>query len=202
MRTAAAATIVALAAAATSANAQSVNWSWTVSDTGNANGVIEPGEQGIFSLSAQIVGAAPGAHLGNAIFNVMNLGGLETGTFTSLTRNGALSFNPLGNGTADPLGNINGVDAFQLGFMLNPAASLDNPIHVFTAQWAPTDYTPRSVTGGSVHLLTSIYSDMFAVAATDVPSVGGVVTAQIVPAPGAVALLGLAGLTAARRRRS
>jgi len=42
---------------------------------------------------------------------------------------------------------------------------------------------------------------MMDMAGIDVPSTGGVLTAQVVPSPGAAALLGLAGLTAARRRR-
>ncbi len=200
MRTAAAA-VVALAAAASAASAQSINWTWTVSDTGNADGIIEPGEHGIFSLSAQIVGGMPGAHFAGSIFNVQNLGGLETGTFTSMSRNAALSINPMGGGTADPLGNINMIDVYQLAFMLNPGAAMDNPIHVFTAYWTPDDYTPRMLSGSTIHLSSKIYADMFSVTDTDVPSSGGMLMAQVVPSPGAAALLGLAGLTAARRRR-
>lgn len=200
MRTAAV-LFIALAATATAASAQPVvNYTWTVSDTGNANGIIEPGEQGLFTLSAQIVGA-PGGYFAGSIFNVMNTGGLETGTFTVLNRNAALIMNPMGDGTADMLGNISAIDVFQLSTALNPMADTSNPVTLYTIQWDPGDYTPRTVSGMDVHVTTQIYDSPMAFAAVDVAGVGGSFVAQVVPAPGAAALLAAAGLTAVRRGR-
>lgn len=200
MRTAAA-MFAAIAATATAASAQSiVNYSWTVSDTGNADGVIEPGEQGLFTLTGQIV-ASPGSYFAGSIFNVMNTGGLETGSFTALTRNSALGMNPMGDGAADPLGNISAIDVYQLPTALNPGADTGNPVTLYTVQWQPGDYTPRQVGGMDVHVTTQIYDGPMAFAATDAAGVGGSFVAQVVPAPGAVALLAAAGLTAVRRGR-
>jgi hypothetical protein len=202
MRTAALLAAAAALAAASAANAQSmVNYTWAVSDTGNANGLIEPGESGVFTLSAQIM-AAPGAYFAGSIFNVMNTGGLETGSYTGMVRNPALTMNPVGSGTADPLGNISAVDVFQLSSFMNPLAVTANPITLYTLTWQPADYTPRAVSGAGIHLTSQIYADPFAIGATDAMAVPGGFAAQVVPAPGAAALLAVAGLTAARRRRS
>lgn len=200
MRTAAV-MFAALAATATAASAQNmVNYSWTVSDTGNANGIIEPGERGVFTLSATLTGpTAP--YFAGSVFNVMNSGGLETGTFTSLVRNSALNMNPVGGGTADPMGNISAIDVFQLPFALGAAADLSNPITLYTIQWQPNDYTPRAVSGMDMHITTQVYADPTSFAAVDAPGIGGSFVAQVVPAPGAAALLAAAGLTAIRRGR-
>ena len=190
--------IAALAASAlfaVAANAQTMNFSWQVSDTGNGDGVIEPGENARLSLWASW--ATPDMFAAS-IFDVVNVSNFETGMIVSNTRPAGLSATPL-NGTVMPGNSIMGVDAFQFPSFINPFADASNPIKIYSIEWQPADYSARTVDLISRHTTASVYNFMGMSVNMQAAPQGG--SFQVVPAPGPLALLAAGGLCALPRRR-
>jgi hypothetical protein len=146
------------------------------------NGVIGSGNQGIFAASQFLVTPTSGAPA-------------PSGIFWSVTR--------------QPNG------APQVPAQTNFGSS-GSPLFQFT--WTPTDFTPRTVNwnqgvppalaalGGGAQYLVNVDPDpansfLDAFLPTTV-NYGSIPAVQVVPAPASLALLGLGGLAAARRRRA
>lgn len=152
----------------------------------------------------------------NYDLHARNSAGVGDGTFS----NEANILNPLGQlGTSagTPAGpNVTGASNGQLHappfFFGNQA----NPLLLATYTWETTDFTVRTVdlsTSGTVGFLTALIADWGSppppngvFAGTTFQMLPGEFTPgsgsiEVIPAPSALALLGLGGLVAARRRR-
>ncbi|MCL4741036.1 MAG: PEP-CTERM sorting domain-containing protein [Phycisphaerales bacterium] len=193
--------VLALAGIAGAASAQStIHWYWVVGDTGNNDGVISPGENATLNLYAQF--SAPGLHYGGSIFDIKGTGNLDTGTYVTHGANPKLKQLSNGDGVLQANNDILTADTFQLPEFFNAGIDKSNPIWVYGMEWMPSDYTARTVSGGSTnHLNHSIYTDTFGTSKEFTPTIDGF-KFDVVPAPASLALVGLGGLVAARRRRA
>ncbi|MDX9911335.1 MAG: hypothetical protein RBS39_05850 [Phycisphaerales bacterium] len=191
--------IAALAASAlfaVAANAQTMNFSWQVSDTGNGDGVIEPGENARLSLWASWNSADMFAA---SLFNVTNVANFDTGSIVQAARPAGLaSASPL-NGTVMPGNSIMSIDAFQFPVFINPFADASNPIKIYEIEWQPADYSDRIVQIASQHTTAAVYNMFGSSTAMVAAPQGG--SFHVVPAPGSVALLAASGLCTLPRRR-
>ncbi|MDQ7014256.1 MAG: PEP-CTERM sorting domain-containing protein [Planctomycetota bacterium] len=187
--------LIVVAGMAAVASAQTMTISWMVSDTGNGDGIIEPGESALLSMWAHMDPEATG--FAGSIYDILGTGNFDTGTvdvydnlLDGLTDDGTLV---AGN-------DITGVESFQLPPAFNGDFIADNPIELYNITWTPNDYSGRTVSGGTNHINFDVYTDSFG---TSVPYTGDVsgFSFDVVPAPASVALLGLGGLVAVRRRR-
>ncbi|MBC7834990.1 MAG: PEP-CTERM sorting domain-containing protein [Phycisphaerales bacterium] len=144
-----------------------------------------------------------------SLFNVDLAGATFTDglnyTGAGLGRNASLSFMPQIL-TDMPLpgarmitANTGGIDDFQLPVFINPGFDAGNPIELFRFNFT-AGATNHVVNVGSTHLYAQLY-DFMGMSVDAVALVDGA-TISIVPAPGSLALLGLSGTLAARRRRS
>lgn len=100
--------------------------------------------------------------------------------------------------------NVNGIIGGQLNF---PAAGIfanpANPIHTWEATWSTGDFTLRTVALSTRTVRFDVYADRNSPSSGSrmsglMEGSGGI---DVVPAPSALALLGLGGLVAGRRRR-
>jgi hypothetical protein len=191
------ASLIAVAGIAAAASAQgTITYSWSVSDTGNGDGIIEPGESALLVMTGTMNPGATG--FAGSIFDIRGVSNWDTGTVDSyenmlnaLTDDGQLQGN----------NDILVIEAFQLPPLFNPNFDASNPIELYKITWTPSDYTARTVElGDTNHLNNDVYTDDFG---TNVPydGIAGVASFQVVPAPASMALLGLGGLIAGRRRR-
>jgi hypothetical protein len=189
--------LIVLAGIAGAASAQNImTMSWSVGDTGNNDGIIEPGESALLTLSATMNPGRTG--YAGSIFDVIGVGNWATGSVDSYTN----LVDSLATGPGDLQGNndITGIESFQLPPFFNPSFKAGNPIAIYSITWTPNDYTARLVTLTSAnHANFSVYTDTFG---TSVEYTGDVqrTAFEVVPAPASLALLGLGGLVARRRR--
>ncbi len=100
-------------------------------------------------------------------------------------------------------GSITGITAGQIHFPPVVLANTANPIAAWKATWSTNDFSPRVVNVRTETTRFDVY-----ISATTPQSASrlsglleGAGEIRIVPAPSALALLGLGGLVAARRRR-
>jgi len=173
-----------------------ITYSWTVGDTGNNDGVIEPGESALLNMYATVAPAKTG--FAGSIYDITGGANWATGTVTSYV-NGLKALTD--DGTLQANGDITGIEIFQLPPLFNPLFDASNPIKLYSITWTPADYAARSVSVGDTnHLNNDIYIDNFG-SSVSYTGVTGSATFNVVPAPSALALLGLGGLAAGRRRR-
>jgi len=191
------ASLFAVAGLAAAAAAQgTLTYSWSVSDTGNGDGVIEPGESALLTMTGSMDPGATG--FAGSIYDVVGVSNWDTGAVASytnhlkdLTDDGQLQGN----------GNILAIESFQLPSAFNPNFDASNPITLYSITWTPNDYTARTVeVGDGNHLNNDVYTDNFGTSVS-YTGVAGVASFNVVPAPASMALLGLGGLVAGRRRR-
>ena len=107
-------------------------------------------------------------------------------------------------GTPSTSGGVSGVSIYQLnvlGCQANPA----NPIEIWTSTWATSNFEPRSVQLKTELSSVSLYSDHGQSGPNIFFSIGEVVNGsaiiQVIPAPGALALLFTSTALTRRRRR-
>jgi hypothetical protein len=237
-----------LAALAGVANAQSttnatVNYTLTWGDTGDNDGVVEPGESARVRMTVAFTpavgtvigytpaggGSATGTLMGfGSAFVDFNLAQANGGTLTTTGstggiangRAGAWAVVPGGNGTVSGDSIIN-VQPAQFPFNSEPfdpdnnttGVRTTNPIaNIYTFVWTPASYASRTVTVG---MTASVPANGNAAAVmirtnpdTSLPPTAvaalfnlGSASIPVVPAPSSLALLGLGGLIAGRRRR-
>ena len=129
-----------------------------------------------------------------------NLLGDTTGDFSGP----ASAFSDAGQTDGTPMdGNVTGIVTGQLQF---PPGSLfadrSDPILIWSATWSTTDFTDRTVDLVTATARYSLYVDDTGlssdVTSTVIEAVGEI---HVIPAPASLALLGLGGLAATRRRR-
>jgi MYXO-CTERM domain-containing protein len=192
------ASLIAVAGIAAVASAQTMTYSWSVSDTGNGNGTIEPGESALLTLSASM-DPAPAVGFAGSIYDITGIWGWETGTVDSYVN--LVDSLATGPGTLGGNNDITGIEAFQLPPFFNAEYNADNPIALYAITWTPDDYTPRNVRVlDANHQNNDVYTDDFGTSeGYDAASTSG--RFDVVPAPASMALLGLGGLVATRRRR-
>jgi hypothetical protein len=153
--------MVAVALSATLARADVVTWFWTVSDTGNGDGLIEPGESALLTLSMafdppqpQLGGmfaqAGPYDILGNAAWAAGAVDARENYLDDASD-----------SGTLDGFNNILAIDNFQYALMFDVDYDDSNPIDLFFIRWTPEGYQPATVTLNNGGPDTWIYTDQF-----------------------------------------
>ncbi len=189
--------LIAVAGIAAAASAQgTLTYSWNVSDTGNGDGVIEPGESALLTMIGTMDPGATG--FAGSIYDIVGVSNWDTGTVDAYENHlDALT----GPGNLQGNNDILTIESFQLPPLFNPDFDASNPITLYSITWTPSDYTARTVeVGDTNHLNNDVYTDTFG---TSVPYTGvsGVASFNVVPAPASMALLGLGGLIAGRRRR-
>jgi len=190
------ASLIAVAGIAAVASAQTMTYSWSVGDTGNNNGIIEPGESALLTLSAAMDPGAVG--FAGSIYDITGVAFWDTGTVDSYEN----LVDSLSTGPGTLMGNndIQGIEAFQLPPFFNPAFDASNPIAIYAITWTPSDYTARTVeVADANHLNNDVYTDDFG-SSTGYQGIAGAARFNVVPAPASLALLGLGGLVARRRR--
>jgi hypothetical protein len=195
MKTAA---FIIVAGIAASASAQVMTMSWSVSDTGNGDGIIEAGESALLTMSAHM-DPAPATGYAGSIFDILGTSNWDTGSVDSYVN--LIDSLATGPGTLGGNNDITGIESFQLPPFFNAEYDASNPIDIYTITWTPSDYSARDVSVGSAnHANFSVYTDDFGTSAEYDGAVGGA-RFSVVPAPASMALLGLGGLVATRRRR-
>jgi len=189
-------TIVVAGFAAAASAQGTLTYSWSVSDTGNGDGVIEPGESALLTMKGSMSPSATG--FAGSIFDIVGTSNWATGSIDSYENMlDALT----GPGNLQGNNDITGIEAFQLPPLFNPNFDASNPVTLYKITWTPNDYSARTVQFGDTnHLNNDVYTDTFgtSVGYSGVPGSGSF---NVVPAPASMALLGLGGLVAGRRRR-
>jgi hypothetical protein len=206
------------------------NWSFievvanTTTPVPASNGVIDPGEGAELRLSVSFTPAVgssvsytppPGTGTGSlgglaSIFFDLSASGGHNGTFHNITRLGAWGIGGVGSIEA------NGVTAAQAGQFPLPGQTANpaNPINnIWRVRWTPTSYENRVVTFTAAKAAASsgtgaaLYIDYNndpedpAYIAVNAGANFGSAQITVVPAPASIALLGLGGMVALRRRR-
>jgi hypothetical protein len=191
------ASLIAVAGFAAAAAAQgTLTYSWSVSDTGNGDGIIEQGEAALLTMIGTMDPGATG--IAGTIYDIVGLNNWDTGTVSENTNHLAALTD---HGQLQGNGDIMLIESFQLPPAFNPDFDPSNPITLYTLTWTPNDYTNRIVSvGDSNHLNNDVYTDDFGTSVA-YTGVTGTVEFSVVPAPASLALLGLGGLVAGRRRR-
>ncbi len=195
-----AAPIVILAATAAVASAQVATWYWTVSDTGNGNGLIEPGESAVLTLwlafeprQDQLGGGFAQA----GFYDILGNSAWAEGHVEERTQ--LLPYST-SDGVLDEENNILGLDHFQFPWVFDGYFRSENPIDMFIIRWAPVTYAHRTVSLDNGAPVANIYTDAFG-ATILYSGTGGSVTFHVVPAPASAAAFVLCALAASRRRR-
>ncbi len=110
---------------------------------------------------------------------------------------------PPGNPGTIVGGSINGITLGQIHFPPVVIANPENPIDLFRATWTTSDFTVRPVDVRTVTTRYDVYIDVNSPVSQS--RLAGLMEAsgeiRIVPAPSALALLGLGAFVAGRRRR-
>ena len=219
---------MAAAANAQESVTYTVTWSDVLAGTtnpGNGNGQIDPGEGVRFAVAVNITpgigspatytpppppGTGTIAGLGSIFFDFLGTN-LNGGTWSNIQRTGWALGDP-GTGTATGLINA------QAGQFVLPGSTANgaNPVNnIWRGVWNPSSYATRtaSVQAAGAAASGGNHSSILIQYGVDVNgnpqyvakfvngSFGGSGNIPIVPAPSSLALLGLGGLLAGRRRR-
>ena len=138
--------ILIAAGLATAASAQgNMTLTWTVSDTGDQDGIIETGESALLTLSAKMTPVffmPPLIGFAGTTYDIIGGQNWATGTLVSYDNKlDALT----GDGTLIGYNDIVDIESFQLPPDFNNVFYVDNPIVLYTITWTPDTYTPRTV---------------------------------------------------------
>ncbi|MCC7387459.1 MAG: hypothetical protein IT431_01695 [Phycisphaerales bacterium] len=176
-----------------------MTFSWTTEDTGNGDGVLQPGESAVLTLWAFM----DPEQVGLAGTNYDIAGDARWGSTGSIDH--AMNFiDSLGTGpgTLHADNSITGIKAFQLPPFFNMLFYADNPVALYEIVWTPTDYSPGSIGFWCEnHQNASVYTDNFG-SSVEYAIVNEPGSMRVVPAPGSFVALGVAfGAGAAFGRR-
>lgn len=186
-----------VAGLATASGAQVMTISWVVDDTGDHDGIIEPGESAELTMWA---GWEPAEHgYAGSAFDITGVLNWDTGTVDAYTN----LVDSLGNGpgTLGAGNDITVIESFQLPEDFNPDYDPSNPIAIYAITWTPTDYAARTVSLTSVHEYFSVYTTSSGSNVFYTGDVSGG-SFDVVPTPGSAGLLGAGGLLVLCRRRA
>lgn len=185
--------IIALVGVAGLATAAFGQAGWRIDVSNNITG---PGQNSA-EVTVSAFYSAPDHAFGGGLFNVV---ASEAGWVAG--SNEVILPPPSNPGTINGA-SITGITAGQVHFPPVVMANTANPLATWKATWSTNDFSPRSVSLSTVTTRFDVY-----ISATTPQSVSrltglleGAGEIRIVPAPSALALLGLGGLVAARRRR-
>lgn len=188
--------IVPLAAAA-AVGQGTMTFFWTTDDTGDRDGVIEPGEAAVLLLWAGMEPQPPVGFAGS-IFDIA--GDAEYWQLGELESYDNLVGEIWGRGFLDGENNISAIETFQLPPFFNPNYDGSSPIALYYIRWRPAAYVPGWVGFWSKnHRNADLYLDQYGTSESyDIVVQPGSV--RIVPAPAAGLLLGLGCVAWGRRR--
>lgn len=186
--------LFALCGCAAIASAQTVNVVATIDDV---DGLVDPGQQVLVTLTAEVSGAFAFA---GYWFDVS-----ATGDGAGVASDGQY-LNNLGALSAPAVANGGGYDSVETAnFPPSLGGNTSNPIalfqYVFTAQTPGVVVIGSAANDNSLFGSAAVYLIQQSFAATGVPTTNAPVTFVITPTPASAALLGLSGLAASRRRR-
>jgi hypothetical protein len=190
---------IAVCGLAGMASAQgTMTMTWSGGDTGNNNGVVEPGESAVMTMWASM-DPTPAVGFAGAIYDIGGDADWGAGTivdYVNLVDTLATGPGTLGGGNA-----ITGIESFQLPPFFNAEYDASNPIALYSIIWTPADYVAKFVSFGSTnHVNFDVYTDDFGTSESyDGEVFSGLI--KVIPAPASIALFGFGGLAAIRRRR-
>lgn len=186
-------------AAGASAQDGTLCWYWDLIDTAGNVGFVDVNESARLTLW---VGFDPPNH-GFAQGGPYDIVGDAEWAAGSIAHFDNLLFFVTGFGTVGAGNSITNVESFQLAEFFNPDYNADNPIPLYFIEWTPGRYAGQFVTITNGSPDGFIYTNDLG---SSVPYAGdpscGSFTFQVVPAPGSVALVGIAAFATLRRRRS
>jgi len=187
--------VAIVGAAACAASAQTMTYFWTVTtDDGDTD--VTPGETAYLLLWAHMDPQAVG--FAGSIFDVLGGPNWDTGEITCY---GSL-LDVIGDmdGRLQANNDILSIECFQLPPLFNPYFADDNPIATYEICWSTDDYSPRVVeVGDANHRNNDVYTDTWGTTES-YEGIPGVARFTVnVPAPPALAVLGIAALRRARR---
>jgi hypothetical protein len=177
--------------------AQDAYFTW--SNDSPPGGIIGVGATVILTLEATWT-PDPGFGFGDSLFDII---GDDIDNGGSLNHDEALGFGPYFPGAAGTTvgDDIIGIDEYQLPQAFG-GGDPTNPISLFyTFEYTVVDDEVREVTYTSVHQNADIYQDAFGTAIPYNIHVTPTTFGINIPSPSGVALLGLGGFIAVRRRR-
>ena len=178
------------------AEAQTMTFSWSATDTGNGDGIVEPGENAILLLSAVMDPGEIG--FAGSIFEIMGNIHWQAGT---VVRYDNLLDDLTDDGTLGAGNHITGIEAFQLPPVFNENFVADNPITLYEIEFALVEYFLGTVTFTTAnHLNADVYVDDTGTSVAYDPVITGG-SFDVLPAPASAALLSLASIVGSRRRR-
>ena len=175
-----------------------------VSDTGNGDGIIEPGESAVLTMQTRMDWDGSGFEFlafGGVIVDFLGGDGTGDSSWTILNSLDDI----VGDTTVDEGENLRNMGFLQLDFL---GYTTDNPIDLARIVWDPQgDYSARTVSFttdltpslGVVGVL--VRNDNGKVVSENWSATEADISFEVVPAPASLALLGLGGLAASRRRR-
>ena len=196
---------VAVLAAAGAASAQVEGWIIDVQDpvlapVGHSSGLPQ---STVITVRAKFDGSTDYAFAAGELDFIANEFGIAG---TNWTNNALITpFDPLGTspGTLEP----DGASDITLGQLHFPAAGIyavtSNPVDVWQIEYTATDFTPRVIDLSTLTDRFDVYIDSTGLSRSVATGslMEGAGQIRIIPAPGALALAGIAGLVATRRRR-
>lgn len=190
----------ALACCGGLAHAQyTLDWYWEVSDTGNGDGIVEPGEHALLVLLARTDGPPPVYYCASA-FEIIGTAGWSGGTLVVADGNDTLGQMTNEDGVPQANNDILAIDAFQQPPHFNAGFDASDPVWLFTLRWNPEGYAARVVSGGTAHLNHTVYTDEFG----STKDLGGQVEGfsfVVVPGPGTAGVFFAGAVCFGGRRR-
>jgi hypothetical protein len=179
---------VALALCTSPGAAGIVTFSWTAADTGNGDGVLQPGESAVLTLWA-LMDPRPTA-FGWSIYDIAGDGAWQSRGTIDRYEN-PVDHLAVGPGELHADNSITGIEAFQLPPFFGHADH-SNPLAMYEIVWTPIEYGHWAVGFWSEnHLDAWVYTDNFGSAEEyEILLEPGGFT--VVPAPGSFVALGVA----------
>ncbi|MCW5776515.1 MAG: hypothetical protein KIS87_08765 [Phycisphaeraceae bacterium] len=182
------------------AHGQVATWYWTVSDTGNGDGVIEPGESALLTLWVSFEPRQDqygGGYMQTGPYSITGGGTWAEGAIDAFENFSQFKGYVM---TIDDSNNFHNVDHYQYARWWGYGEFVSkNPVDLFFIRWTPGEYSPDIIVlengGPNMYVYTDEWGSYLLYS-----GIGGSVTFHIVPAPASAAALGLCALAMGRRR--
>lgn len=172
-------------------------YSWDLNNTGSDTISIGPGESVTLELWATW---EPDEYIfAGSLYDILGVENWDTGTVSN--RVNRIDDLATGPGELQPSNDILGVESFALPPFFGDHRGRHPPALLYTLDWTPDDYRPRTVrVAESITLGNWVYTDDFggSLQYGVAPSEGA--TVYIIPAPACLLAIGLGGLILGPRR--